>query len=976
MSAKKNVGRQRRSKNTFVTHSGNSIKVNRSMSDRIRAHRDNRTRRRANRLATLPKSHVKRMLYRLQPKRLAAYWFSRDGAIMALKVTGVGIVVVFVLLIGLFAYFRKDLPKLNDVTGGKLAGSITYYDRTGTTVLWQDYDAVKRVPVQDNQISQFMKDATVAIEDKNFYHEGGFSISGIARAGLHDIFGGGGGGLQGASTIPEQVVKLNENWTGNRTIATKVKEVILSVDLSREYSKDDILTGYLNVAPYGGVDYGVEAAARDYFNEDASQLTLAQAAMLAAIPQAPSYYSPYSDPQYNPSASTDEFGDQALIARQQYILDQMVKQHYITQEQADAAKQVDILAEIHPLQTKYAGIQDPYFVLAAKQQLENTYGAATVNRGGWKVITTLNASLQNYAEQDVANNVRNVASAGGDEQAMVAEDVQTGQVVAQVGGEDFSNPQYGQINYANTNLSPGSSMKPFMYAALIQNNTDVGAGSVLYDSQSPLPGYPCTDKTTPTATTNGGNCLWDDTNNYPGPETIRYALATSRNVPAVKASYEIVPDDTSQNYTASINKWIGMANSAIGVNNAYACYQPGVNVETATAAQQTQCYGSAAIGSGDMTIADEVNGDATLARLGAEIPQTYILNITDSSGKTIYKWQQPKPTQVYNPDTAYIINNILDDPRASYLPASQKFQNYNGWDIAVKTGTENQEYNGIMTAWTTKYAVVAFAGYHTLNVPLHVGLFEQITEPISRTWIDQALTALHTKPVNWVQPSDVKTEKSFVETAKIDPYGEVMPSPSTDLSPSWYTPINSGASTTATIDKVSGFLATSCTPALAKETEGGANDAAFSVDIFYPKVFANMKALEGGATGSSSAQTDNIHNCSDVAPSVTLTQSDVCEDASHCDFTVAVTQGTDALSGGSYTTAPAGTIALIINGNTVQTQPIPAGSSSPYTATFNNIPGSTTGASVEAQAVDSVLYSGTSTITVNNNFGTAPPAGP
>ncbi len=372
--AQKRGGRRNRSgKSSLTTRSGATLKVNRSLTDKIKARRDNRVRRRATRLATLPKSRVKRMLFRLHPKHLAAYWFSRDGLIMGLKLLGVGIVVLFVVLVGLFAYFRKDLPNLTNITGGNLSGSISYYDRTGTVLLWQDYDAVKRVAVPSNQISPYMKDATVAIEDKNFYHEGAISVSGIARAGLHDVFGGSGGGLQGASTITEQVVKLNENWIGSRSISTKVKEIILAVDLEREYSKNDILTGYLNVAPYGGVDYGVQAAAQDYFGENANQLDLAQSAMLAAIPQSPSYYSPYSDPQYNPSASTDEFGQQALIARQQYILDLMVKQHYITQAQADTAKQENILAEIHPLQSKYSGIQDPYFVLAAKQQLDNTY---------------------------------------------------------------------------------------------------------------------------------------------------------------------------------------------------------------------------------------------------------------------------------------------------------------------------------------------------------------------------------------------------------------------------------------------------------------------------------------------------------------------------------------------------------------------------------------------------------------------------
>ncbi len=964
---KKHSTRSRRSAATLNSH-GNGPKVNQNLGGSLLARKDARARRKANRLAALPKGRVKRLIYRLEPRRLMAYWFSRDGLIMGLKITGIGIVFLFVLSIGLFAYFRKDLPKLVDISGGNLGGSITYYDSTGQTVLWQDYSAVKRVAIPGNQMSKYVREATVAIEDKNFYHEGAFSVSGIVRAGLHDLFGG--SGLQGASTITEQVVKLNENWDGNRSVSTKIKEIILAVDLGREYSKNTILTGYLNVAPYGGVDYGVEAAARDYFGEDASQLTLAQSAMLAAIPQAPTYYSPFSSPQYNPAASTDEFGQQALLARKNYILNQMAIQGYITQAQANAAIKVNVLSEVHQLQTKYAGIQAPYFVLAAKQQLENEYGAATVNRGGWKVITTLNTSLQADAEKDVAANIANVAAVNGDEEAMVAENVQTGQVVAEVGGENFSNPIDGQINYANTNISPGSSMKPFLYAELIQNNTDVGAGSVLYDTQGPIPGYPCTNKARPTLTSNGGNCLWDDNFIYPGPETLRYALAGSRNVPAVKASYEVVPNDKSPDYTASVNKWIDTANQAIGTKNAYACYQPGVNVETATAAQMTQCYGSAALGSGDIAIDQEVNGDVTLARLGSEIPQTYILKIINSSGKVVYNWTQPKGTQVYNPDSAYIVNNMLDDPRATYLLPYQKFQNYNGWDIAVKTGTENQNYNGLMTAWSTQYAVIGFAGYHTLAQPLIEGHFEDITEPLTRTWMEQALNALHTKPINWVQPSDVKVLPAFVQ--RISPgYGAEVPGPSTDLYPAWYKgkAAYGSATQSETIDKISGNLATNCTPALAKEVMTASNNNTFSIDIFWP--------LGQTTTSSLPTSTDNVHSCSDPpiqAPTITVDDSSTngtVTDPTNSNYytcpsgscAIQVVMGSSPPPAQTEGTSPYNrypiTVSLLVNGQVYGT-PQTISYNSPYSVNpFTYIPTSTP-AKISVQVVDNALYSATS----------------
>jgi membrane peptidoglycan carboxypeptidase len=952
----KNTGRRRSNRNTITTKSGKSIKINRSLGDKRKASKASRDAAKAAYLASLPKERWKRWLYRFKPKHLFEYWFSREGGIMALKIIGASVLVGFFITIGLFAYFRKDLPQIKDLSGN-LGGSISYYDRTGKVLLFTDYNSVKRDPVSSQSISPYMKDATVAIEDKDFYKEGAFDVRGILRAGVDDAKGG--GALQGGSTITQQLVKLDEGWTDNRTVTRKVKELILAVELERQYSKNDILTGYLNVAPYGGLDYGVQSAAEDYFQTSAKDLTLAQSAMLAAIPQSPSYYSPYAGPQFNSAVTEGTFSASALLERQHYVLNEMATQGYITKAQAKTAIAVNVLSEVHPQQSKYQDIQAPYFVLAAKQQLINKYGASTVAHGGWKVITTLNTSLQSDAEQDVAGNVRNVAEVGGDEQAMVAEDVKTGQIVSQVGGENFNDPTDGQIDYANTNVSPGSSFKPFLYAALIQNNTDAGAGSVFYDTQSPLPGYPCTDKTQPTTTTAGGNCLYDDNFVYPGAETIRYALAGSRNVPAVKASYEIVPNDTSTDYTKSINKWIGMANSAIGVKQAYGCYPSGVNVETASASDQTQCYGSAALGSGDVALDQEVNGDATFARMGAEIPETYILNITDASGKTVYQWRQPKATQVYNPDTAYIVNSMLDDPKASYLTVAQKFQNYDGWDIAVKTGTSNQELNGVMTAWSSQYAVIGFAGYHTLNKALEEGHFEDITEPITRTWMEQALTALHTTPVNWVQPKDIKVLPGFVQRVTTG-FGAEVPGPTDDLYPSWYTGKNSGSTTaTETLDKVSGLEATSCTPALAKETVGGSANSSFSVDLFYPTVETTAQ-LEGSTTSSTvKTATDNVHNCNDSPPTVTLTAPSTCTNS--CVITATVSQGTHALTDSKYPSYP-GTVSFTLGGKVINKQYV---STSPSTVSFNYSPTSSGSGTLTATVTDSVLYSGSDSNSFN-----------
>ncbi len=960
----------------------NVIRLNQSFSHRKKARKAEQAAKKALYLSTLPKEKYKRILYRLKPSHLYHYWFSREGLIMGLRIVGIAIVAGFIITIGLFAYFRKDLPQLKDISGDNLGGSVSYYDRTGKVLLFQDYNGIKRVPVQSNQISPYMKEATVAIEDRNFYKEGAFDIRSIFRAAVHDLFHRN-GVLEGGSTITQQVVKLNENWTNNRTITRKIKELILAVEVAREYSKDQILTGYLNIAPYGGVDYGVQAAAEDYFRVNASQLTLPQAVMLAAIPESPSYYSPYGSTRFNPAAG-DTFSSQALLGRMNYIYKMMVQQHYITEAQAQAAMKVNILNEVQPMQGKYTNIKSPYFVFAAKQQLENQLGSQVVSRGGLKVITTLNMTLQQDAENDVTNNLPRVESYKGDEEAMAAEDVKTGQMVALVGGVNFNNPNYGQINYANINVSPGSSVKPFVYGTFINNNTDVGAGSVLYDVRQPIMNYyPCTNYARPL---NGGNCLADYDFRYPGPETIRYALAGSRNVPAIKAVLSEVPNDTSNGHLASIDKFISTFNALMGYKDAYKCYQPNVNVETAGPNQQAQCYASSGIGDGAYVHIDQqVNGDASLARLGQVIPQTYILSVQDASGKYLYKWTQPKPKQVIRPDAAYIIDNILSDPRATYLPGrcsatnctplsagGYKFQRYNGWDIAIKTGTTNYNFDGLMTAWTTQFAVVSWVGYHTRNLAMTAGGMEFMTEPLTRTWMEQALSTLNMKPVNWTQPSDIKVLPAYVQRTHVG-LGSEEPGPTDEIFPSWYNGKNSNA-TSETIDRVSGLLATSCTPSLAKEVVGGANDTSFSADIFYPTFVGNeqnLEAKQGGGKSISTTQTDNVHHCNDTPPSVTVTvsqnlgssNSSNSGTANQCDtsctITVAATAGTHPLSGGNYTIAPAGTINVTLNNNVIKTIQIPntPADNQNFNYSFNYSPTISGSGTIQATVVDSVLYS-------------------
>ncbi len=951
-------------KKFVTTRSGQQLRVNRSLGDRWSSMKEAKSLRKVNRLRNLPKSRFKRFWWRLNPKHLKEYWISRDGGIMALKIVGIGIVVFFVLILAVFAYFRKDLPDITDISGSNLGGSISYYDRTGKTLLWQDYNAVKRVPVSTDNISKYVKEATIATEDRNFYNEHGFDVKSIFRAAFVDIFHR--GGTQGGSTITEQLVKLTTDFNQNRTLSVKAKELILAVELERTYTKDQILTGYLNAAPYGGIDYGVQAAASDYFHKSAKNLTLAESAMLAAIPKSPSVYSPYNH---------DFFDRDAFVARYQYVLDSMVQTHMITQDQADAAKKVDILAEVQPQQTKYAGIQAPYFVLAAKNQLEDQIANQTAKVGGWKVITTLDVSMQHSAEKLVKQNLPNVQRLTGgaaDEEATVLENVPTGQIEALVGGTDFNNKDHGQNNYAaGILIPPGSSFKPYDYTTLINDNNNVGAGSVLYDSRTVLPGYPCTNKALPK---NGGNCLEDYDFIYPGPITLRYALGGSRNVPAVKAMLESSPTDTSSDRVPSINNVIKTASSMMDntYNNehnlsSYNCYADEKLTKT------TQCYGASAIGDGAfLHLDDHVNGLATLGRLGKAIPHTYLLQVTNSANKTIYKWTQPQGQQVVKQDAAYIVDNMASDPNASYLPGScsattctplsaggYKFQRDNGWDFAVKTGTTNNGFDGLMTSWSTQFAVVSWVGNHRRNVDLsaYAGTpMETLTEPMTRGLMEAAHSKIKT-PVNWTKPSDVKTQSAFVVRKHIH-YGDIEPSPSSDLFPSWYVGKSSSTNANQTIDKVSGKLATNCTPALAKQNSANGNAATWNADLFNggtPNV--GSAPLQGNTANTS----DDVHSCSDDPPTVDsffiagnpndLSNGGSASCTGSCAITTTVSAGTHPFHDSNYPQYP-GTVSLIVDGKVVESKKV---SASPTTVSFNYSDSGTV--SIAIQVTDSVLYS-------------------
>ena len=912
-SGTKKPGLKTQSRSHHVTKNGNKIKLNHNLVGRYKARRDERLRNKAAYLATLPKGRLKRTLYRMHPKRVAKYWFSRKGGIMALKLAGIGTLIIFLLIISVFAYFRKDLPNLRDISGNNIGGSIRYYDRTGQTVLWEDYDAVKRNPVHGQDVSQVIMDATVAVEDKNFFEHGGFDTKGIVRAGVSNLVGKS-GTTQGGSTITQQLVKLTQNWSTEQTYSRKVKELILSVELERSYTKKEILAGYLDTAPYSDITYGVEAAMQDYFNKSSKDITLDEAAFLASIPKSPTYYSPYGA----------NFEKDLLIGRQHYVLDLMAEQGKITPEQRDEAKKVDTLAKIKPRKPKYEGIQAPWFVLTAKEKLTQMRGANAVSLGGLKVTTTLDLGKQKIAEEEIQKGLKQVKRQGGDTAAFVAEDVKTGQVVALVGGSDFNDPTFGQNNYARAKLPPGSSFKPYDYISAIENTDSFGAGSVLYDSQEPIDGYPCTNKGRPES---GGNCLHDYDFRYPGPITLRYAIGGSRNVPAVKAMA-----------IAGVEKTIGTAEN-LGlkdtgddriVGQGYKCYTD----EQLTV--EGPCYTSSAIGDGAYLKLDEhVHAYSTISRNGLLIPQSYILKIEDASGKTLEEWKPSSGKQVVRDESAYIVADMMADPNASYF--SKKPQRYNGHKFSIKTGTTNDAKDGWMMGFSTQYSAGVWVGYHNRQKAMS-GAMESMTEPIWSGFMQRVHKDL--TPEERTRPAGVKTAPAYVIRSHVG-YGSIEPSPANDLFPSWYKTKTKG--TKEVIDKVSNKLATDCTPDLAKQEVGNANANQFSADKFH-----------GGGGTAGTTERDDVHKCEDAKPSVTLTISGKS-------VTATVSQGTHPLSSDQFK----GTVNIKIDGQTAQSFEV---ADSPSTVNYTaTVSGSHT---VTAEVIDSVLYSNSDTQT--NDFGAGP----
>lgn len=798
-----------------------------------KVNKDTRNRKKAEYLATLPKGRVKRTLYRLHPRRVAKYWFSRQGAIMALKITGLGLAAFGLLVFGLFAYYRKDLPSnFADLQACVQGQTTEYYDRTGETLLWASKGNIECTPVALDQINPYLINAVIATEDKDFYDHGGFKISSVLRAAISNVTGG--GRSQGGSTITQQYVKNAVLKNNEKVYSRKIKELILAIELERSFTKDEILNAYLNVASFGSVYDGIEAASRGYFDKSANDLTLDEAALLTAAIPSPTFY--WNSPE-------------AHVGRQHYILGLMRDQGKISQEEYDQALAVDTLAKVKTNRNQYEGIIAPHFVLEVEKRLIEEYGEG-VRKLGLKVITTLDLEAQRYVEEAITNNMYLVDAQGLDNAASTVVDVATGKVVAMLGSRGFDHPGFGQNNYATVQLDPGSSFKAYVFSALFANTNDWGAGSTIYDYRTEFqPGW------TPKS--------WD--NGEYGPISVRYALGQSRNPPAIKAMY-----------IAGIDKTIELA-SALGVRTPPPCGDT--------------CYLSSAIGSGvELRMDEHTNAYASLSRMGEYKPLTYIDTIYDANGDVISEWTD-QGEQVLDPQVAYIINDMLADDSVRII--SNGYYAVPGVYAAMKTGTTNNFKNNWIMGYSKTYSVAVWIGHHD-----NARSFTNISTNRPKTAIyKDIMSKLHANlPENakdaWARPEGIKTVRIDRNSGYQSDSGQA------DIFPSWYVPKRRDTTQTVQIDKVSGKRATACTPARAIETVNGGSILAElpESDPYYQKwmapIIAKLGTVVGGAVPS---EDDDLHSCDDVKPSISFESVPGTCDGS-CTFKVRVTEGTHNLS--------------------------------------------------------------------------------
>ena len=566
------------------------------------------------------------------------------------------------MLVGLMAFISGQLPNPNSLTERSISQTTKIYDRTGEHLLYEIFGSENRtlkkvqegfckddkdLDVDKNGIPLFALQATIAAEDRGFCKHNGFDIKGIVRAFLENLRGN----RVGGSTLTQQLVK-NAILSNEKTFTRKIKELMLSVELERRYTKDEILQIYFNEIPYGSTYYGIEAASQNLFKKSVNQLTLAEAATLAALPKAPTTY------LNNPDR---------LLARRDYILNEMKNLGFITEEQLASAKK-----ESTPVKVQLINIEAPHFVLYVKEQLEEKFGQQVAEAGGLKVITTLNYDYQKIAEEEVKKHVDEKGpSLKFSNAALVAIDPKNGQILSMVGSKDyFDDTIDGQVNVATRLRQPGSSFKPIVYSKAFEMGYT--PNTVVWDVLTDFP--------TVTGTYTPHNYDLKER----GPVRLRDALQLSLNIPAVKMLY-MVGVENALDFATSLGYTSFGDHSAFGL--------------------------SLVLGGGEVKLLEHVNAYAAFANEGKQFEPVSILKIEDASGETLEEWKQKEGKKVLDENIARMITHVLSDnnARAPVFGLNSPLQ-LGDRPVAAKTGTTNNNRDAWLLGYTPSLVAGVWAG--------------------------------------------------------------------------------------------------------------------------------------------------------------------------------------------------------------------------------------------------------------------------
>lgn len=579
---------------------------------------------------------------RLDRQRLLLY---AGGFVIVIAVIG------FLAASALFAWYARDLPSPGKLSE-KTAASTVVMDRNGE-VIYELYQDKNRVPVSSEEIPEILKQATVAIEDKSFYDHGGISQLGIMRAAISTFFKG---EVQGGSTLTQQLIK-NVLLTSERSLARKVKEAILASEVEKRYTKDEILEMYLNEAPYGGTYWGVGSAAKGYFGKQPSQLNLVESAILAGLPQSPSRYNPFT-------GSND-----AWRYRAQDVLRRMHEDGYISDEQLESASSE---VERYEFEPQNVAITAPHFVFFVRDFVKEEFGEGALSNG-LKIRTTLDLEAQQVAEEIVKEEVDSLMEeydlGNG---AMVMLDSQNQDILSYVGSYDFSNEAYGKFDVVSQGMrQPGSALKPLVYAMAFEKKYT--PATILMDVETDF----------------GQEYIpvnYDGT--FRGPVQMRFALANSLNIPAVKTLALV-----------GIKDFLQLA------------YDMGLESLAPTDENMNRFGLSVALGGGEVTLLELTTAYTAFANGGTVRPPQFIEEITDYDGKVIYKKPNVSPKRVISEEVAFLVSHILsDDSARTWAFGTGSLLSIPGKTAAVKTGTTDEKRDNWAVGFSKDVTVGVWVG--------------------------------------------------------------------------------------------------------------------------------------------------------------------------------------------------------------------------------------------------------------------------